>query len=58
MTTNLEGSVAVSPEATPTVDMLPRRFADFATLGDAMDYAAQGTRGLNVHDARGTLKRP
>ncbi|KQM86051.1 acyl-CoA synthetase [Sphingomonas sp. Leaf23] len=58
MTTNLEGSVAVSPEATPTVDALPRRFADFATLGDAMDYAAQGTRGLNFHDARGTLKRP
>ncbi|MGW8191649.1 fatty acyl-AMP ligase [Sphingomonas hankookensis] len=58
MTTNLEGSVAVSPEATPTVDALPRRFADFATLGDAMDYAAQGSRGLNFHDARGTLKRP
>ncbi len=58
MTTNLEDSVAVSPEATPTVDALPRRFADFATLGDAMDYAAQGTRGLNFHDARGTLKRP
>ncbi|MEH3041362.1 MAG: fatty acyl-AMP ligase [Sphingomonas paucimobilis] len=58
MTTNLEGSVAVSPEATPTVDALPRRFADFATLGDAMDYAAQGNRGLNFHDARGTLKRP
>jgi len=58
MTTNLEGSVAVSLEATPTVDALPRRFADFATLGDAMDYAAQGNRGLNFHDARGTLKRP
>ncbi|KZE10931.1 MULTISPECIES: fatty acyl-AMP ligase [Sphingomonas] len=58
MTTNLEGSVAVSLEATPTVDALPRRFADFATLGDAMDYAAQGSRGLNFHDARGTLKRP
>lgn len=58
MTTNLEDSVAVSPEATPTVDALPRRFADFATLGDAMDYAAQGTRGLNFHDARGTLKHP
>ena len=32
---------------------LPRRLADFATLGDALDYAAQGVRGLNFHDARG-----
>src|SRR4051794_9051740 len=41
--------------ATPTVDSLPRRLADFATLGEALDYAAQGRRGLNFHDARGTL---
>ena len=43
---------------TPTLDALPRRFADFATLGDALDYAATGSRGLNFHDARGTLTRP
>ena len=43
---------------TPTEDALPRRLADFATLGDALDYAAQGLRGLNFHDARGTLTRP
>ncbi|WP_447728772.1 fatty acyl-AMP ligase [Sphingomonas koreensis] len=42
---------------TPTEDALPRRLADFATLGDALDYAAQGLRGLNFHDARGTLTR-
>ncbi|WP_085810611.1 fatty acyl-AMP ligase [Sphingomonas sp. TZW2008] len=42
---------------TPTGDALPRRFADFATLGEALDYAAAGTRGLNFHDARGTLAR-
>lgn len=47
---------AVQP--TPTEDALPRRLADFATLGDALDYAAQGARGLNFHDARGTLTRP
>lgn len=41
--------------ATPTADTLPRRYSDFATLGDALDYAAQGVRGLNFHDARGTL---
>jgi fatty-acyl-CoA synthase len=43
------------PGATPTRDVLPRRFADFETLGDALDYAASGRRGMNFHDARGTL---
>lgn len=43
---------------TPTEDSLPRRFADFETLGAALDYAAQGVRGLNFHDARGKLARP
>src|SRR5690242_4006400 len=40
---------------TPTEDSLPRRFSDFATLGEALDYAARGMRGLNFHDPRGTL---
>ena len=39
------------------MDTLPRRFADFDTLGEALDYAATGVRGLNFHDARGTLVR-
>jgi fatty-acyl-CoA synthase len=43
---------------TPTDDSLPRRLADFATLGEALDYAAEGVRGLNFHDARGNLTRP
>lgn len=43
---------------TPTEDILPRRLADFATLGEALDYAAQGARGLNFHDPRGALARP
>ena len=47
----------VAPTATPTEDRLPRRFSDFATLGEALDYAASGVRGLNFHDARGTLVR-
>jgi fatty-acyl-CoA synthase len=42
---------------TPTADALPRRFADFATLGEALDYAAKGVRGLNFHDPRGKLVR-
>jgi len=43
------------PGATPTVDTLPRRLADFNSIGEALDYAAKGRRGLNFHDARGTL---
>jgi fatty-acyl-CoA synthase len=43
---------------TPTHDALPRRYSDFATLGEALDYAAQGQRGLNFHDARAKLARP
>ena len=43
------------PGATPTLDSLPRRMADFATLGEALDYAARGQRGMNFHDARGAL---
>ena len=42
---------------TPTADALPRLYADFATLGEALDYAAKGARGLNFHDARATLVR-
>ena len=42
---------------TPTADTLPRRYADFGTLGEALDYAASGVRGLNFHDPRGQLAR-
>ncbi len=43
---------------TPTDCAQPRRFSDFATVGEALDYAASGTRGLNFHDPRGRLVRP
>jgi fatty-acyl-CoA synthase len=43
---------------TPTGDDLPRRFSDFETLSEALDYAARGRRGFNFHDARGMLARP
>ncbi|WP_425228255.1 fatty acyl-AMP ligase [Sphingomonas sp.] len=48
------------PALLPTVtdDALPRRFADFTTLGEALDYAARGGRGLNFHDGRGNLTHP
>ncbi len=47
------------PLLSPTVtsDDVPRRFSDFETLGEALDYAAQGLRGLNFHDPRGNLAR-
>jgi fatty-acyl-CoA synthase len=47
----------VGLEPTPNTDSLPRRFADFATFGEALDYAATGARGLNFHDPRGQLTR-
>lgn len=44
-------------EPTPTLDPdLPRRYADFDTLPDALDYAAQGVRGLNFYSPRGELE--
>lgn len=43
------------PGATPTLDTQPRRLADFDTIGEALDYAAGGRRGLSFHDARGVL---
>ncbi len=56
--TNSTDSADLAPAgATPTTDSLPRRIADFATLADALDYAALGRRGLNFHDARGALVR-
>jgi fatty-acyl-CoA synthase len=43
--------------ATPTQDTLTRRYSDFETLSEALDYASQGVRGLNFHDMRGSLAR-
>jgi fatty-acyl-CoA synthase len=56
-TVNIE-TPALAPVPTPTADDHPRRFSDFATLGEALDYAALGKRGLNFHDPRGALARP
>jgi fatty-acyl-CoA synthase len=38
---------------TPSSDTLERRFSDFETLGDALDYAAQGQRGLRLMQLTG-----
>nr|NIP58539.1 fatty acyl-AMP ligase [Gemmatimonadota bacterium]NIR78923.1 fatty acyl-AMP ligase [Gemmatimonadota bacterium]NIT87560.1 fatty acyl-AMP ligase [Gemmatimonadota bacterium]NIU31426.1 fatty acyl-AMP ligase [Gemmatimonadota bacterium]NIV60400.1 fatty acyl-AMP ligase [Gemmatimonadota bacterium] len=42
--------------ASPSTHDLPLRRADFATLADALDYAAEGETGLNFYDARGRLQ--
>ena len=44
-------------QPTPTLDDLPRRSGDFVTIGEALDYAAKGRRGLNFFDARAALTR-
>ncbi|WJY19223.1 fatty acyl-AMP ligase [Alteriqipengyuania flavescens] len=44
-------------EPTPNDCSQERRFSDFGTFGEALDYAASGTLGLNFHDARGNLER-
>jgi fatty-acyl-CoA synthase len=51
----MDNDAAMTP--TPNRCALPRRFSDFATFGEALDYAAQGARGLNFHDPRGNLTR-
>jgi len=42
---------------TPNDDGNVRRLADFATFAEALDFAAQGRRGLNFHDPRGNLSQ-
>jgi fatty-acyl-CoA synthase len=51
----MDNDAALTP--TPNLCALPRRFSDFATFGEALDYAAEGARGLNFHDPRGNLTR-
>ena len=41
--------------ATPTRHDLPFRAADFATLTEALDYAAQGETGTNFYTGRGAI---
>src|SRR3546814_7627729 len=53
--TDMSSADALVP--TPTECAHPRRFSDCATWGEALDYAAAGTRGRNFHDPRGKLVR-
>ena len=57
MRSSVQTGSAETLSPTPTDCPRPRRHGDFATLGEALDYAAAGDRGLNFHDPRGTLVR-
>ncbi len=42
---------------TPTLNQnLPQRLADFSTLAEGVDYAAQGVTGFNFYSGRGALE--
>jgi fatty-acyl-CoA synthase len=43
-------------EATPTEHQLPLRYGDFATLSEALDYAAGGETGYNFYSGRGQIE--
>jgi fatty-acyl-CoA synthase len=45
----------VTVYATPTLHKLPFRAADFATLTEALDYAARGETGSNFYTGRGAI---
>ena len=42
-------------EVTPSDNRLPLRLGDFATLTEALEYAAQGDTGINVYTGTGKL---
>jgi fatty-acyl-CoA synthase len=52
-----KGRAAGTLVPTPTDDDLPRRYSDFPTMTAALDYVAQGRKGINFHDARAALVR-
>ncbi|MBI2994354.1 MAG: fatty acyl-AMP ligase [Gammaproteobacteria bacterium] len=43
-------------QTTRTDNSQPQRLADFQTLTEALEYAAQGVTGCNFYDARGQLR--
>lgn len=45
----------IATHPTPTSSGLKRRFGDFSTLPEALDYAAQGQSGINFYSAKGVL---
>jgi fatty-acyl-CoA synthase len=52
---NSEGDPFLQPIATPTSHALPFCAAEFDTLTEALDYAAQGETGANFYTGRGAI---
>jgi fatty-acyl-CoA synthase len=50
-----QGDAFLQPIATPTRHALPFRAAEFDTLTEALDYAAQGETGSNFYTGRGAI---
>jgi fatty-acyl-CoA synthase len=42
-------------DATPAANNLPLKIADFSTIAEALDYAAQGSTGYNFYDGSAKL---
>jgi len=42
-------------DATPTINNIPFRSADFSTLSEALDYAGQGKTGFNFYAGNGKI---
>lgn len=53
---NSLSSEASVVSATPTINLLSQRRANFTTLVESLEYAAQGETGHNFYDAKGNLK--
>lgn len=51
----MNGPMLSHDRPTPTASGIELRSADFATLADALDYAARGDSGFNFYDGRGQL---
>ncbi len=49
------GGNVLQIDSTPTTHSLTFRAADFASLADALDYAAEGETGANFYSGRGKL---
>lgn len=47
--------INITASATPTINTMPLRHADFSTLAEALDYAALGTSGANFYAGSGKL---
>jgi fatty-acyl-CoA synthase len=54
-TVTFRSDLLTGPAPTPTDPGQPMRKGDFATIVEALDYAALGATGLNLHSLRGEL---